>query len=101
MSVYTDDRTDEQRKTHRMAVVGTDSFMSGWGEAVGGASYAGWAYKDGDHAACLAWVAGRSDMKRVRLVAIDTYRPRAAHTHIYIYRGQPNTDEYDDTPEAV
>ena len=84
--VTTDDRTDEQRKTHRLAVVGTDSFMSGWGEAANGASYAGWAYKDGDEAACLSWVKSRSGMKRVRVVMLNGYKPNAAHTHIYVFK---------------
>lgn len=37
MSAYVDDRTDEQRKTHLLAVVGTDPGMSGWCEAEDGA----------------------------------------------------------------
>ncbi len=87
---FVDDRTDEQRKTHRLAFVGTDtdSFMSGWGLAEGGLSYAGWAYKDGDRAACESWVRGRFEMMRVREVALDGYRPTAIHTHIYVFNGQ-------------
>ena len=81
-----DDRTEAERKTHALAVVGTDSFMSGWGRAEGGASYAGWAFKDSEQAACLSWVDGRSDMKRVRIVALDGYKPNAAHTHIYVFK---------------
>ncbi len=81
-----DDRTEEQKRTHRLAIVGTDSFMSGWGKAEGGASYAGWAFKDGDMAGCLSMVDGRSDMMRVREVTLDGYRPQAAHTHIYVYK---------------
>jgi len=30
-NIFKDDRTEEQKKTHKMAVVGTDVFMSGWG----------------------------------------------------------------------
>ena len=84
--MFVDDRTEEQRKTRRLAVVGTDSFMSGWGMASNGASYAGWAFKDGDYSRALAMVENRKEMKRVRLVALDGYRPQAAHTHIYVYR---------------
>jgi hypothetical protein len=88
MTIFKDDRTEEQKSTHRLAVVGTDSFMSGWGDAAAGASYAGWAFKDGDYGACLAWVDRRSDMRRVRVVTLEGYKPNAAHTHIYIYNGQ-------------
>ena len=85
-----DDRTEAQKQTHRLAWVGTDSFMSGWGKAAGGASYAGWAYTYETVNACEDWVRQRGDMKRARLVALDGYRPSAAHTHIYIYDGQHN-----------
>jgi hypothetical protein len=86
MAILKDDRTPEQVKTHALAWVGTDSFMSGWGEAEGGASYAGWAFKSGDMNDCQIMMERRSDMKRVRLVLLDGYRPQAAHTHIYVYR---------------
>ena len=88
MGIYVDDRTPEQKLTHRFAVVGTDTFMSGWGGAKGGMSYAGWAFQDGDEAKALSAVEGRSDMKRVRIVLLDTYRPKAARTHIYVWNGQ-------------
>ena len=41
-----DDRTPEQKKSHSWLVIGTDSFMSGWGKASGGKSYAAWACKE-------------------------------------------------------
>lgn len=88
MGAYQDDRTPEQKLTHRFAVVGTDSFMSGWGEAEGGMSYAGWAFQDGEEAQALSAIDRRNDMQRVRVVLLDEYRPRAAHTHIYVWRGQ-------------
>ena len=81
-----DDRTAEEKKTHRLAVVGTDSFMSGWGHAKNGMSYAGWAFKDGEYASCLRDVNARGDMKRVRVVILDGYRPHATHTHIYVWK---------------
>tara|TARA_R100001244_G_C5120822_1_gene123456 strand:+ start:414 stop:689 length:276 start_codon:yes stop_codon:yes gene_type:complete len=85
MGIFKDNRTDAQKLTHRLAVVGTDNFMSGWGQAASGKSYAGWAFEDGDYGACLAWVDRRSDMYRVRVVTLDGYRPNAEHTHIYVY----------------
>ena len=34
--IMQDDRTEAQRKTHTLAIGGTDRFMSGWGLAKGG-----------------------------------------------------------------
>lgn len=86
MAVLVDERTEAQRKTHTHAVVGTDSFMSGWGEAANGMSYAGWAFKDGEMAQALGAVNSRPEMKRVRVVTLDGYRPQAAHAHIYVFK---------------
>ena len=84
-----DDRSDSERKTHTYIVVGTDSFMSGWGLAKGGASFAAWACTKNDLEAVLAWVRNRGDMRRVRVVGAG-WRPRAAHTHIYVvHPGHP------------
>ena len=79
-----DDRTSEEMKTHQIIVAGTDSFMSGWGEAKGGVSYAGWACRLADVYKVERWVHSRSDMKRVRIVGSD-WRPKGVgHTHIYV-----------------
>ena len=88
MTVFKDDRTEAQKTTHRLAVVGTDKILSGWGQARNGNSYAGWAFQDGEYAECLAWVEKRSDMKRIRIVTLDGYSPNAEHIHIYVYRGK-------------
>ena len=66
-------------------VVGTDTFMSGWGEAEGGYSYAGWACESLKVARHVAeQVKQRGDMRRVRIVCDreSPYRPRCAHLHI-------------------
>ena len=79
-----DDRTPEQKLTHKILVVGTDSFMSGWGEAEGGSSYAVWACKEEDSKKVFEWVEKRPEMKRVRIVA-DPYKPKGkGHCHIYV-----------------
>lgn len=89
-----DDRTAEELNSHRWLVVMTDAFMSGWGQAEGGASVCAWACTDSREAATVErWVRSRSDARRVRTV-IDgprRYRPRnAAHFHIYVAReGHP------------
>jgi hypothetical protein len=80
-----DDRTPAQQQTHTILVVGTDSFMSGWGEASGGTSYAAWACKPEWANACESHVRARKDLKRVRIVGSD-YRPRGkGHLHIYVW----------------
>ena len=85
-----DDRTEEQRTTHRWAVVARDKFMSGWGGAKGGASRCAWAVPnewatDGSIDDVERWVRGRSEMIHVNVVDLSTYRcPRGtAHFHIY------------------
>ena len=79
-----DDRTPRQRDTHNWLVIGTDKFLSGWGKAEGGASYAVWACKPEDRLRVLAWVENRSDMKRVR-EATGPYRPSGkGDCHIYV-----------------
>ena len=81
-----DDRTPEQHDTHRWAAVGTDTFLSGWGKAEGGASYAAWACTAMQLDACRQYVESRSDMKRVRVVDLNEYRPRGTgHLHVYVY----------------
>lgn len=81
-----DDRTPEQKKTHILAIAATDSFMSGWGEARGGKSKVAWAYNPNeiDRSKLLCWVRKRSEMKDVNEVDLTTYRPKAAHFHIYV-----------------
>ena len=82
-----DDRTKEQKITHPWLVVGTDSFMSGWGEARNGVSYAAWACQPGEARKVMFWVEARGDMKRVRMVSeyARRYRPTGkGHCHIYV-----------------
>ena len=83
-----DDRTAEQKQTHTWLIIGTDSFLSGWGGASDGASYAAWACKPEDRSRVLAWVENRSDMKRVREFSEygdNHYRPSAkGDCHIYL-----------------
>lgn len=85
-----DDRTDEQRSTHRRLVVGTDRFLSGWGEAKGGVSIAAWACRDAsDEFECYRWVSRRGEMSRVRVVVDQPgrrYHPRGpGHLHVYVW----------------
>jgi len=82
--IYQDDRTTEQKNTHSVIVAMTDTFMSGWGKAENGTSYAGWACKPEDADKVERWVRSRSDASRVRVVG-SNWRPRGkGHTHIYV-----------------
>ena len=79
-----DDRNDEQRAQLSILVIGTDTFMSGWGLAKGGVSYAAWATDEAHLSDTLAWVERRKDLKRVRVV-YGSYKPRGqGHLHIYV-----------------
>jgi hypothetical protein len=82
-----DDRTPEQKLTHTVIVVGTDSFLSACGLAEYGVSYpsyAGWACEPRHQWKVLDWVSSKCDMKRVRVVT-DPYRPKGeGDCHIYV-----------------
>lgn len=85
--VKKDDRTPEQKITHRWGVVGRDNFLSGWGGAAGGYSRAAWACPpDGDIHRLENYVRGRAEMRYVNVVDLNTYRPPrgTAHFHIYV-----------------
>ena len=81
---FVDDRTDDQKKTHNVIVLATDSFMSGWGKASDGPSYAGWACRNEDVYRVERWLMNRDEMKRVRIVSGD-YRPSRSGGHCHIY----------------
>ena len=83
MAVYKDDRTDDQKRTHTVFVAGTDKFLSGWGDAKGGASVAVWACRPDDARSVFDWVKDRGDMSRVRYVS-NPRKCKAAHVHVYV-----------------
>jgi len=85
-----DDRTPEQLRTHNLAVVARDKFLSGWGGARGGNSRCAWAmppefHHDGRAERLERWVRNRSEMRNVNVVNLDTYRPPAGTVHFHIY----------------
>lgn len=84
-----DDRTSDQKQSHSFLIVGTDSFMSGWGQAKDGLSYAAWACRPEHKKRVTEWVERRPEMKRVRLVLDNgkqhRYYPKGpGHLHIYV-----------------
>ncbi len=86
-----DDRTPEQKHTHRLAIVARDKFMSGWGGASGGASRCAWAcHPDVDLERVYNWVEQRSEMDRPCLVDLSTYRPPTGTAHFHIYVCNPD-----------
>lgn len=87
---YEDDRTEEQKQVLTVGVAMTDRCLSGWGGAAGGKSVACWACRPDDLDRVERWVRGRRDATYVRVVDMRTWRPRAAHTHVYdVYEGHP------------
>lgn len=85
-AIVADDRTPEQRQTHKFAVVAKDRFMSGWGRARGGASRCAWAVPSNlDIDKVERWVRGRSEMRYVNVVDLRTYRPPRGTIHFHIY----------------
>jgi hypothetical protein len=87
-----DDRTEEEKKTMTLAVVGRDAFLSGWGAASGGYSRAAWAFDQGavNDARVFNWVKSRSEMRFVSLVSINDYRPPRGTSHFHIYKVDVN-----------
>lgn len=72
--VIHDRRSPEEKAATRFFAVGTDSFMSGWGQAPG-TSYFALPCKDAKEAkVCAENLKQRGDMKRVRIVSGD-WRP--------------------------
>jgi hypothetical protein len=62
-------------RRERFAVVARDAYMSGWGEAEGGASWAALACKSSDDAEKVArWLESREEMKDIQTVESMTSR---------------------------
>jgi hypothetical protein len=93
---YQDDRQFEpatgvnEHETLPIIIWGRDRFMSGWGGAEGGYSWAGWACPFEAADRVERWVRRRGDMQYVR---VGGDRPRGrnvAHVHVYACRdGHP------------
>jgi hypothetical protein len=84
--VKQDDRTLEQKQTHKWGVVAKDKFMSGWGGAQGGISRCAWACApDASLAQLEQWVRHRQEMRYVNVVDLNTYRPPRGTVHFHIY----------------
>ena len=86
--IMTDDRTSAERATHTILVGGTDRFMSGWGKAAGGNSFAFWACVPDNERAVRQWVESRRDIMRFRVLYSPPgrpYRPSGNCVHCHIY----------------
>lgn len=82
--VIQDDRTAAEKVSHPFLVIATDTFLSGWGRAEGGMSYAAWACTEKDAPIVMQWVRRRSDMKKIRLYCGKWYPTGKGHAHIYV-----------------
>ena len=84
---FQDDRTPAIKAIPHVIVLATDSFMSGWGGAADGPSYAGWAVCPSHEGEVFRRIDNRTEMKRTRVV-LANYRPktRGGHCHIYVER---------------
>lgn len=81
-----DDRTPEQKLTHRWAIVAKDRGMSGWGGGTGGVSRCAWAcHPDVNSDRVWNWVNSRKDMSRSNLVDLNTYRAPKGTSHFHVY----------------
>lgn len=84
--IIEDRRNEEQRKTHILAVVARDTFMSGWGQAPG-VSRCCWAFDPAvvNSDRIFNWVKHRSEMRNVSLVDLRSYRPARNTSHFSVY----------------
>lgn len=85
MATIQDNRTADQQNTHYLLVIGLDKWMSGWGHAEGGKSYAAWATDFNHRKQVEAWVRARNDMSYVRVVEARNWKPRGKNDHLAIY----------------
>jgi len=87
-----DDRTEEQKGTHILAVVMKDNLMSGWGEAKGGASRCAWAFDPSkvNSDRVFNWVKSRKEARYVSLIDLRTYRVPCGTVHFHIYVCEPD-----------
>ena len=80
-------------ETYPIVVWGRDRFMSGWGGAHGGYSWAGWACRAEDADRVERWVRGRGDMQYVRTGGDRPRGRNVAHVHVYVAKpGHPALD---------
>ena len=63
--ILTDDRNEQELKTHHNLIGGLDSYLSGWGRADDVNSYAYWACADEHVNAVKKWVSSREEFSGV------------------------------------
>ena len=96
MGIIQDDRSKlEGRRAFTFLVGGRDSFMSGWGRAEGGASWAFWACRPEDRLAVERWVADREELRYRRTIELTASEASAERirrarlprnfTHLHVY----------------
>ena len=99
--IFKDDRTEEEKKTHRLGVRATDNFMSYWCKAEGGLSQVIWACEFEAHRTALYyWVKKREEMYDVKAIKIPLsgaicVNAQVMHLHIYrVTESHPAITDY-------
>ena len=93
-----DDRPDDTNQL--WLVVGTDTFMSGWGLCRNGISVCAWAFETHEQAeyAAREHISKRCDMEHIHIVKEEkkgSYKPRVAMlSHFHIYDTDPQYHRY-------
>jgi hypothetical protein len=88
-TMYIDDRTTEQLKTHTFIVGGLDPFMSGWGESPA-KSYAYWATRPEYSRNVEQWVRNNKGLKNVcvtttKALMLKLSKKTTGKNHIHVY----------------
>ena len=84
--IIEDDRSEAQKQSHTWLVIGTDKWLSGWGKAEGGKSFAVWACEPRHFRAVTKWAEERGALSRIRWRKRSApYKPSGrGHTPIYV-----------------
>lgn len=90
MSVVVDERTQKEKATLTIAVVGRQRVLSGWRRALRATHHrVAWACRPADVLAVAHWArAHHGDLSRLTLVDLSRYRPRGTRL-LYIYAVRP------------
>ena len=81
-----DERTPIQRITHHWAVVARDTTMSKWEGTTGGTSRCAWAVPEPIMLIDVtAWIKSRPEMRSVRTINLNSYRPPKGTARFAIY----------------
>lgn len=84
--IIQDDRTTAEKAATICFIVATDNFLSGWGQAAKRSIVAVPIINDDDRQKVWLRMTVRKEMKRIRIITGNVYRPKlypGDHLHIY------------------